>query len=226
MAKDFALVSVRDSASARALRAHGVNCRVVPDLSLYAGSWSSDTPRRSTILFSDSVEPTKALALDRARQACNGEPISIIHSNPGMTDYLRFIRGPIAKADLFYPMRVLRMARMRQCLHEVSSPNTGHFMQRLATGSLLVSGRFHACTLALCTGTPFISVSSNTGKITALIQDAGLDLWRAQTPLDCLSLRQAQARGWSTGEASSLTSYVASAKTAADALFADIRSLV
>jgi len=226
MAKDFALVSVRDSASAQALRAQGVSCRVVPDLSLYAGPWSSDSPRGDAILFSDSVEPSKALGLEKARQACSGEPLSIIHSNPGLAGYLSFIRGPIAKADLAHPMRALKLARMRHRLHRVSSPDTSHFLQRLATGALLVSGRFHACTLALCTGTPFISVPSNTGKITALIQDAGLDPRREQTPLDCASLRKAQASGWSTGEAHALTSYVASAKTAADALFADIRCLV
>jgi hypothetical protein len=226
MAKTFALVSVRDSASASLLQAQGVDCCLVPDLSLYEGEWSQCPPRKDIMLFSDSVDGKKALWLDKARRVCGGELISIVYSTPELAGYLRFIRGPIAKWDLLQPKRVLALANLRRNLYRVSSQYGDHFMNRLASGSLLVSGRFHACTLALCTGTPFVAIPSNTGKISALIRDVGLERWRERALLDCKTLAEAKAAGWSALEKKNIQDYLAYARTSAETLFTQIRSLV
>lgn len=226
LAKLFSLVATRDSASADALRAHGVNARVVPDLSLYEGAAPFQAVRSTHTLFTDSVDRFKALELDRARWRCGGQTLSIVYAHPGLGGYRRFMRESLAKADLPHPARVAALMRMRHRLHRNSSASTDQFMNRLATGALLVSGRFHACTLALCAGTPFVSIPSNTGKISAFIKDAGLEPWRERTPLECGALTEARNKNWSRREAAAIAHYLAVARTGAESLFADIRRLV
>jgi polysaccharide pyruvyl transferase WcaK-like protein len=225
MLKDFALVSLRDSASAEAVRASGQDCRVVPDLSLYGSAPQATGPARERIVFTDSVDRFKAVDLERCRREVGGDTLSIVFPPPGAAGYLRFLRQGFAARDALTPARLMRIVRLRHRLCRNSYTRTEPFLSALGRYRLLVSGRFHACTLALITGTPFVSVPSNTGKIATLVRDAGLQPWRASTRLDARSIAEASAAGWSAQEREAIEGHVTRARADAERLFQDIRGL-
>jgi len=226
MLDHFSLVSVRDSASAQAVRAGGTSCRVVPDLSLYAPTPpGAALEARQRIGFTDSVDRFKAIALEECRRQVRGETVSIIFPPPGTAGYLRFVRQGFAARDAMSPRVLLRIVRLRHRLCRNSFARTDSFLSALARYRLLVSGRFHACTLALLTSTPFLSVPSNTSKIATLVVDADLASWRATTRIDSRSIAEASAAGWSAQEREAIESHLAAARAGAERLFRDIRTL-
>jgi len=90
---------------------------------------------------------------------------------------------------------------------------------------LLVSGRFHACTLALLARTPFVAVPSNSHKIEALVEDAGLAAWRVAPSPDAIDVAAAADAGWSPAEADAIEAYLADGRARTDALFAELGRL-
>lgn len=226
MLDDFTLVSARDTRSAESMGANGCNVSVVPDLSICTPS-SKVVAARSGIGVTDNVDRFKALALDRCRRAlgADGRTVSIAYpSEMGLGGYLR--RGLSLREDLLAPERLIRLIAMRRAQWQVAKgPGLIDFLDRLGRLELLVSGRFHACTLALVSDTPFVAQASNTGKIAAMVCDAGLEPWRADPELNPDVLRQIAARGWSEAEKLARTTYLESAHQAADSLFADLAAL-
>lgn len=211
---DFALVAARDETSAAAMRAVAREVMVVPDLSL-----CSDPPpyaeRRQGIGFTDNVERLRALELARLCHRAEGTWISLHHRR----DWLSFMRSGLSlKADLPRPIRLARLLAMRHKIWLSSQDDIGKFLCELAGLELLVSGRFHACTLALVTGTPFVAQPSNTGKISALIADAGLDPQRAALPADLGAFAELTLRGWSAAENEARMAYLGEAKSRAASL--------
>lgn len=223
---DFALVAVRDAASAAEIENHGQQCRVVPDLSLYDSVPDADPLGRGPVLFSDSVNRLTALALERSRRKTGGKTLSIVYPEAGLKGRLQFLRQGIAREDVNHPARLLSLLAMRHRISAHSSADTKRFLQELVGASLLVSGRFHACTLALATRTPFVAVPSNTQKIASLVADAGLEPWRAECGLDRRAIEEARRHGWTPAESASIEAYLVSARHQAEQLFRDIRSLV
>jgi hypothetical protein len=224
MLDDFALISFRDHQSAAVMQ--GRPCRVVPDLSLYP---VGDVPlqhRTNGIGFTDSVDRFKALALDHCREIAGGQTVSIIYSRAGPAGYLRFMRAGVSLRRDLSPMVFSRFLTMRHRLWRAGSADTEAFLSRLAALKLLVSGRFHACTLALVTETPFVALPSNTGKIDGLIADAGLEPWRGDISLEPEQLHAAATRGWSPAERQALREYRCAAQSQAEALFCDMRALI
>lgn len=222
---NFSLVAVRDAASAAELATHGQRARVVPDLSLFAGAPAGSNSPSGAVLFTDSVNRFTALQLEHSRQATGGQTVSIVFPAKGLGGYLRFMRGAVARPDLKKPRQLFALLAMRQRMASHGSASTALFLQQLAQASLLVSGRFHACTLALATGTPFVAVPSNTGKIASLVADAGLETWRAETDLSTGAILKARKHGWSAAERKNIDVYLAHARDQAAQLFRDIRGL-
>jgi polysaccharide pyruvyl transferase WcaK-like protein len=58
-------------------------------------------------------------------------------------------------------------------IHEAKSME--EWLDRIATASLLVSGRFHYTIAAACLGTPFVALEGNTPKMAALAETLGVD---------------------------------------------------
>lgn len=219
------LLAVRDSQSADELHRAGRACRVVPDLSLYAPA-AEPTGVRRGVGYTDSVNPSMSVMLDRSRRERGGVPVAIQYSLPGGAARLWFLREAVSRGDLRFPLRMARLLRARAAQLRAQVGTTEEFIGRLGALELLVSGRFHACTLSLLAGTPFVAVPSNTGKIAALVRDAGLQAWRAHALLDEKSLASARREGWLPYERESVGDYIASARQGADALFSDIGRLV
>lgn len=227
---DFDLISARDSRSAEHMRAGGVNVRVVPDLSLWfarsQGIRPSKSAKRVGIGVTDNVDRFKSLALNSMRSSIRGQLVSIVHGAPGPIGWVRFLRGGVALSeDLQHPSRLAALLRLRHNLWRQGSTDTQQFIAHLAAFKLLVSGRFHACTLALAAGTPVISQASNTDKIAALFHDAGLDSWRCEGLLDADRIHDASAYGWSDHEYRNLCVYLDQAVGKTEKLFSDLAKL-
>lgn len=229
MLDHFDLLAARDSRSAERMALSGAQVRVVPDLSLWhvtnQDSGEAMCPRAG-IGFTDNVDRFKALELARLRRACKGMPLSICYSNNRLSSWAQFLRDGVAiRQDPIHPVRLAALLRARHELWRRSSTDTGAFIAQVAHLDLLVSGRFHACTLALANGTPVIAHSSNTGKIAALFHDAGIEEWRSVVNLDPGAVSDACVRGWSASERDNLRGYLASATQATEVLFSDLSDL-
>lgn len=222
--RDFDLVSARDSRSAAALRAAGIDCRVVPDLSLCSPS-PAEPGQREGIACTDSVDPDVTLALDALRRAAAGDVLSIHDFDPAREPSWPFLRAVVGRRDLAHPARALALLRARRTQWRHSARGVDAFLQRVAGFELLVSGRFHACTLALVAGTPFVAAGTNSHKIDALIEDCGLAAWRAGAELSPAALREAAREGWSPDERTAVDRFVRGAREGAAELFRDLGKL-
>jgi polysaccharide pyruvyl transferase WcaK-like protein len=224
--KHFTLVSVRDSGSAGELREVGMDCRIVPDLSLYTPAGEPGTARGSDVGFVDSVDRFTALDIDRLCMERGGHTLSIFYLEQGVSGYLGFIRQGVAKSDLRSPATLAQLVRMRHRIYRGSTEDTEAFLHQLSGLRLLVSGRFHACTLALLVDTPFVALTSNTRKIESLIRDAGLEKWRCAADVASIDIDAAVRQGWSAAERESIADYVASSRDSAERLFREMRALL
>lgn len=223
--RDFDLVSARDSRSAAALRAIGVECRVVPDLSLCTAPPVA-AARRECIAYTDSVDADVARVLDALRRKTAGRVLSIHDLDPKSGRAWPFLRAVVGRPDLVHPARLAALIRARHAQWKNAAPGVDEFLRRLSRLELLVSGRFHACTLALVAGTPFVAAGSNSQKIEALVEDAGLAAWRCGGVLSAEVIRVAAASGWRPEEQASIASYLAGARSRATALFGELGTLL
>jgi polysaccharide pyruvyl transferase WcaK-like protein len=221
MLKNFALVAARDTKSAARMRPGAPEVRVVPDLSLCIDPPSQDISKDG-IAFTDNVERLRALELGRLRRRCGGRWLSIHHRRP----LLPFLRAGLSlREDIFQPMQLIELLANRYGIWRVSQDDLEQFLRDLSRLELLITGRFHACTLALVSGTPFVAQESNTGKIASLIDDAGLDPRRATVPQTLADLSELLMGGWSVAEDEARLAYLAHARGQASALARDLRAL-
>ncbi len=221
MLKNFALVAARDTSSAARMRTSAPEVRVVPDLSLCIDP-PSQAISRDGIGFTDNVEHLKVLELARLRRGCRGRWLSIHHRKP----WLSFLRtGLSLRKDIFQPVHLVELLATRHSNWRVSQDDLGQFLRELSKLELLITGRFHACTLALVSGTPFVAQASNTGKIACLVADAGLDPRRATVPQSLADLSEILMAGWSSAEDEARIAYVARARSQAASLARDLRAL-
>lgn len=222
-ARQFDLVSARDSRSAAELRAAGIACRVVPDLSLCTAT--PPAAPRAGIGVTDSVDRDVALLLSRLRRGLGATTVSIHERPRGLRGRWRFQRAILGKRDLASPLGAWRRLSARREQLGASGESLEGFVAGLAGLALLVSGRFHACTLALVAGTPFLAAGTNSHKISALVEDAGLAPWRAAPALDAAAINEAMHGGWSAAEQAARADYVARARQEARELFSDLGQL-
>lgn len=229
MLNNFDLLAARDSRSATRMAAGGADVRIVPDLSIWHARAHTPQPNaveRAGIGFTDNVDRFKALSLERLRRTCGGETLTIGHSMCGCRGWGGFLRDGIGlREDIRHPMRLARLLVLRHRLWLEAESNSDGFLERISRLDLLVSGRFHACTFAISTGTPVIAQSSNTGKIAALFHDAGLEPWRSDFLLEPEAVEEARDYGWSKAEHEALDTYLATAMNEAEKLFVDLARL-
>lgn len=220
----FELVAVRDQRSEAELREAGVQCTVVPDLSLYV-SHDESSRVRAGLAFIDSVDRRTTVRLDRARRGMRAEWLPIQSRPRHAGEGWRFLREGVSKADLLQPGVGFGMLRARNAMRAARVGTPKEFLDGMATRRLIVSGRFHACALALVSATPFVAVPSNTAKIAALVEDAGLRSWRADSDLSAEHLQEAMRTGWERDEPLAIAEFLRSARSRAEALFREIGGL-
>jgi hypothetical protein len=222
--RDFALVSARDSASAEEIRAAGISCDFTPDLSLFQPAGPFSTTRIGTG-FTDSVIRTNSVMLDSLRRRLNGRSVPIQYSRSGAMGCYQFFRQYVGLDDIRSPglLTSLLRARLRQFQAQVASPDD--YLERLASLRMLVSGRFHTCTLALLAKTPFVAVSSNSRKIECLVRDAGLDPCRVVAEPGDIPCDRLDSYDWSLHEMKSIKEYVEFSGQKATEIFRDMRAI-
>jgi polysaccharide pyruvyl transferase WcaK-like protein len=227
----FDLVTARDERSAERMRAAGANVRVVPDLSFWFARSQGFKPceknvARAGIGVTDNVDRFKALELDDIRSRVNGYLISIAYSRHDLLGWLRFLRSGLSlSADLHHPARFAKLLRLRHRLWMQRSSSFQGFVSSIQTLKLLISGRFHVCTLALSAGTPLAAQASNTDKIAALFDDVGLEKWRYERAFDYNHLCDSESYNWTDYEHRNLSNYCDNAVDSAEKLFSDLARL-
>ena len=221
--RHFDIVSARDSWSAREIQAAGVSCRVVPDLSLY--QVRSRAEAREGIGFTDSVNRLESVRLERLRRRMHGKAIVIRSAPRGVRSGWRFLRSYVAASDLAAPSLAAATLRVALTQYANRQSSVDDYVRSIASLELLVSGRFHACTLALATATPLIAAATNSHKLSALINDAGLAGWRGSVDLSVSSVEDARRRGWEEQERMAIREYLEESRAGTERLFDDIRSL-
>lgn len=175
------LLSARDSRSAEELgRAASRPVDVVPDLSLAdsSGRLLDEPPRRELVYVGDSVVEEQRELLARASRGSGDVRILPILLSPHAV-----------RAELPPGVRQLREGwnRLRDAVSRLGAPRAiwpadeREYLRWLARGRLHVTGRFHAVCLSLVTKTPFLAITSNSWKIEALLEDAGLGAARIIT---------------------------------------------
>ncbi|WP_204114831.1 polysaccharide pyruvyl transferase family protein [Shimia biformata] len=173
----FALVSARDSDSAAQL-SNLLNRSVgwVPDLSLSAPSEAPQVARHGVIL-GDSVRLSQRQAL--AKSAHRFEDLTFVPT--------KTLRAPVWRAPLLAPILKTVLywgynAHFTLTPPRFEMPMTEQdYLARIAGTGLHVTGRFHAVCLSLLAETPFLAVTSTSGKIEKLLRDLGLDTHRIVT---------------------------------------------
>jgi hypothetical protein len=222
-ARAFDRVAVRESASGRALADAGVAAQVMPDLSIEGlVPWHG---ARRGVRVAGSVVARQSWALARARRRVKGGALSILAPRDTAAAQLRFdlavagVRAPGAAAhwrEVVQAWSDLRRGRV---------PDAAAFEAAVRGAALLVTGRFHAATIALGLGTPLLAVESNTAKISATLADAGLAAWRVTNVANITPDTCAAAATWDRGELSGLEAWRSEGAAAQRRLFADLAAL-
>jgi polysaccharide pyruvyl transferase WcaK-like protein len=220
---DFALVSVRETRSAAQIEAAGLTARVVPDLSFFEPV--PPPASRSGVGFTDSVLRDVALELEAARRRLGGLALPIHFNAPGLKGDLKNLRDGVARRDLADPTFLLRSLAARLAWRAAETRDEAGYMARVAKLELLVTGRFHAATFALAAGTPVLAVESNTHKIGATFDDAGLAPWRRIAPAELTPGLLARAARWEPQEETALADFLADGRRRTTALFDDLARL-
>ncbi|KIT15495.1 polysaccharide pyruvyl transferase family protein [Jannaschia aquimarina] len=220
----FDLVSLRDERSA----AHyaeltGRTGRVVPDLTLCDGVVGERPGKRDGLIFGDSVDPDVTATLWKTARQIPGARIvptvTVLKRPKGRNAATRALRGLYSAA---YRHAVMRRFPSLEVLQDEAS-----YAAALRSADLHATGRFHGLCFSLITGTPALAVASNSWKIAALLEDAGLRQDRQVAP-EAIAAAVEQPGDWAydTTERAALDEFLANARRKADALFNDIANLV
>ncbi len=223
-ARAFALISVRESASAAELEEADIKARVVPDLALYHAPTAA--PARSGLGYSDCVVAQRALALHQRMRSLGAEPISMFHERRTVRDFLVSIRR------LLYGGDSLDLGRLIAAFRGAIAERTGQHVDRdsfaacVASKRLMVAGRLHMLIFCLSTRTPFLVVASNTHKNRATLADSGLGSWRHVATEEIDEPLLGRAARWEEGEPDRLEAFIADSRHRMRALFSDMGKLV
>lgn len=184
-------VYVRDGESQAAALAHGIPAERVPDLSF--DGVAAMSPRATT--------RSGVLITDSVHDAQSGQLAALARE----TDFL------------WHPMRrrvALPFAWMREA-------GAHRFVRRLRASEWVLTGRFHAVTFCIATGTPFLAMSSNTRKVEALLLDVFGNLRRlipAVPSADALAAHAAHI-AFDAEERAALDAYLRAGRITTAALF-------
>ncbi len=214
-----ALVSARDGRSQAAMQAQGVAARLVPDLSLTAGaSIGAGAGDRHGLIVGDSVRLSTRRALARAAARLRAEailPTKTRHSALWNGLLARSLLSAVYNATLPFTTPPLVLAR-----------DEAAYLAALSGAAMHLTGRFHGVCLSIVTGTPFLAVSSNSWKVAALLEDAGLSQSRHLPPEALPDLNPAALnRPFTADERAGIAAFLARAASEADTLFADLAAL-
>lgn len=229
-AKAFTAVFVRESRSQKQLADAQVAATVVPDLVLGWSVPAGQAVARKGAIVTDSVVLADTLRLAKSAHATGAVFTTLEPPHPEPLDYTdaSFIRlSRERKKDISYwRKRVVSQAyrargaaysQIRRWRGQQVEFSLDDFFTALRHSELLITGRFHAVCLAMVTGTPFLAPSSNSHKIDAMLEDAGL----ANRVINSSVVREAvlMPPGWTDTESGAVARYVEQAVQAQQDMF-------
>jgi len=225
----FYSIYVRDSYSQFALAEHGIDSKIVPDLSFHVGYNLSDKSADvSAVAVTDSVfRKTSEMLCKFSRQ--NGYRFMPIISYPKI-----HTSNPVAtriKRYRYYCMRALYATLRRlgfplrytslKTLYYVDEYDD--YIQVLSSAGFACIGRYHALCFALKTLTPFVALKSNSHKVEGLLNDVG-GLQDRIVDVNDRGEIKVEAKPFSHHEIKLITSFVESAKLKIEDMFDCIMS--
>ena len=175
--EQFSLISVRDSMSAKEMReTAGVDCRIVPDLSL-SRNWVKSKLNRHGVGVTDSVfhdVSDQLIGIAQKKRDWIQLPITTLGAS-----LLRAIVGRIRSArsnhGILSALNIWRHWRAESRLSHCRVRSHHEYLERIAKLDFLIAARYHSVCMALLTETPFVAIESNTSKISCLLHDVGLN---------------------------------------------------
>ena len=170
-------VVLRDTFSRNQLEEHGFPAQSIPDLSLLTRDplvTSTQINRTSRLLFTDSVLSDQTVALSERASQIGGAwfPFSSARRGAASKRVQQVLVKRIAKLEAQVSLtKKLKYAKLE---HNLNRPQDAlkAFSDILIRSGGLITGRFHAVTLALSLQVPFLAVHSNTPKIAFTLLDA------------------------------------------------------
>ncbi|GHB44070.1 hypothetical protein GCM10007094_36630 [Pseudovibrio japonicus] len=190
--KAASYVSLRDTNSQRNLNSLGIEAQYCPDLSLVSSRPVSAISHRIGIAWGDALRRNTSRGLYNAFKSAAGE------------NYYASIRPRRRSPITSHPIKDFRYRLVCGLKHYTCFDDEVGLSQFLSSRELYITGRFHGACLALCAGTPFISVASNTQKITYLLHDMGLNTNRVFSDLKHLVSASPEEWSWSEQEQGNL----------------------
>ena len=223
MARDFDLISVRESASASILQSAHIACHIIPDLAMsLKHDGNSD---RQGIGFTDNVLGASAYQIYKTMWRFDAELIPMFYGKSGWDGFVFFLRRFLTKSDIVNPAKIAFSVKAARADTRKQCANLSEFVKTVSSKSLIVTGRFHMMIYALATQTPFLVLKSNTHKNEATLRDSGLDMGRLVSIDQINADKLAWARQWHGDEQARLQAFLAETQKNLSTLFSDIKSL-
>jgi polysaccharide pyruvyl transferase WcaK-like protein len=234
LAADFTGIYVRDHLSAEELQRLGLQVSVVPDLTLTFEAAPESTGRSGGIV-NGNVYAARTLEAWAAVQEAKSPAINylsiktlpVIQFGKRFPVYVFKSLARRLKAERYWLSSRLRglpsqlgendLGRLRW---RYSSRSLHAFLARLGAAEWVVTGRFHCVTLCMLMRTPFIAVASNTHKIEALLQAAGLVNRMSETYRDAVTRGSCQP--FSQEEQANLEAFLIRCRLQAGNMFEEI----
>ena len=229
-AKSFTGIFVRESMSQKQLSDAGVSSEVVPDLVLGWVAPKDLSVDRKGVVITDSVvlSDTQLLAKSADTTGALFTTLEPLHSDPVDYTDTEFIRlqtdSPTTIRKLWkgvvraaYRARGALLATLRRRRGKQVEFSLEDFFTALRQSELLITGRFHAVCMAMITQTPFLAPSSNSHKIEAMLDDAGL----SHRVISSRVVKEAvlMPPPWTNSEAEAVARYVGEAIQAQKTMF-------
>ncbi|MFK8250693.1 polysaccharide pyruvyl transferase family protein [Ancylobacter terrae] len=221
----FRRVYVRDTTSQKAAIAHGIDAKVVPDLTL---SWqhAAQPPGTRGLVVNDSTRGAVRTRLFALAQHLGAPFISMRDEPPILPDYPD--KNLQRRAIFAFKRAISLVAPSNQWRGSYRNVIFGFdaFIDWLSANTgLLVTGRFHGLCISLDLEIPVLAVASNTSKVQALLADIGLE-GRLLADYDAFAERF-KAEGvegfrFSAEDIERIRAFKVSARERARAMFADI----
>jgi len=216
--RQMALLAARDARSGAqmAAAAPDVPLRVMPDLSLCEGAIATDAVR-DLVIFGDSVRLNQRRALVRAARNCDADMILPMKTRRSWPWRL----GPLKRALYAgYCGMVSPVGRVVLVADEAA------YIETISRAKMHVTGRFHSVCLSLVTGTPFLALGSNSWKVEALLDEAGVAADRLVSLDELAQMGRADMdRPFTVQEKANIAGFLTHAQDSGDRLFRDLAAL-
>ena len=230
MARDFDIISVRESESAASLQSAQIASYVIPDLALSIHS-NLKSPQKDvgaadkSIGFTDNVLGASAYQIYKKMWKYDAELISMFYDKSGWDGFAFFLRRFLIKSDIIKPAKLAFAIKAARADMQKQCANLPEFLEKVTGKTLILTGRFHMMIYALATQTPFLVLKSNTHKNEATLRDSGLDPRRLIT-IDQIDEGMLEWAGqWHDGELQQLQAYLDESQKKLSMLFSRIKSL-